>query len=58
MIDRKKYEPKRNEPDDEVGTVYCNEDKVSYRDSTEHNDMFPYISPLPKVRRTPEPPII
>lgn len=58
MIDRKKYEPKRPEPEDDVGTIYCNEDKVSYLDSIERNDMFPYITPLPKARRTPEPPII
>lgn len=58
MIDKKKYEPKRTEPDDSVDTIYCSEDNIRYYNSSDKNDMFPYITPLPKSRRTPEPPII
>lgn len=57
--DKKKYEPKRNEPDDNVGTIYCGENTEEYNSLIEEsNDMFPYVSPLPKLRPDPEPPII
>lgn len=53
----KKYDPIRREPTDDVDTIYCDERFNSY-DNIKKNDMFPYISPLPPTRRTPEPPII
>lgn len=53
----KKYNPIRREPTDDVDTIYCDERLNSY-DNVKRNDMFPYISPLPPTRRTPEPPII
>jgi hypothetical protein len=56
--EKRKFPLKKNEPDDIVGTVYCNENSEEYDNIIENTDMFPYISPLPKYRRTPEPPII
>ena len=57
MLNKKKYNPYREEPEDAVGTIYCKEGTDEY-DNIVKNDMFPYISPLPQQRRTPEPPII
>lgn len=55
---KKKYEPVEKEPADTVETVYCGEGTEEYNNIISGNDMLPYISPLPKIRRTPEPPII
>lgn len=56
MNKKKKYIPE--EPEDNVGTIYCGEDTEEYNSIVTANDMFPYQSPLPKYRREPEPPII
>ena len=58
MNKKKKYNPIPEEPEDNVGTIYCNEDLEEYNNAVTANDMFPYQSPLPKYRREPEPPII
>lgn len=57
MNDKKKKIPVIKEPDDTVDTVYCSEQSDEYRNIMK-NDVFPYLSPLPKYRRDPEPPII
>lgn len=57
MLNKKKYNPYHEQPDDTVGTIYCKENTEEY-DNILKNDMLPYISPLPQQRRTPEPPII
>ena len=58
MNKKKKYNPIPEEPEDNVGTIYCNDDLEEYNNAGTANDMFPYQSPLPKYRREPEPPII
>ena len=58
MNKKKKYNPIPEEPEDNVGTIYCNDDLEEFNISVTANDMFPYQSPLPKYRREPEPPII
>lgn len=58
MSDKKKSVPRKEEPDDTVGTIYCGEDTEEYGNIVNARDMFPYASPLPKYRREPEPPII
>lgn len=57
MSDKKKFIPIPLEPDDTVDTIYCSETSDEYRNIMK-NDVFPYMSPLPKYRREPEPPII
>ncbi len=57
MIDKKKFIPGIKEPDDTVDTIYCSEKSDEYQNILK-NDVFPYLSPLPKYRREPEPPII
>lgn len=59
MLDKKKkYNPIEEEPEDTVGTVYCGEGTEEYNNIMNGSDMLPYISPLPKLRKTPDPPII
>ena len=58
MNDKKKFTPFIPEPDDTVDTIYCKENSEEYKNIVNNEDMFPYISPLPKYRREPEPPII
>ncbi len=55
--DNKKYIPIKPQPEDEVETIYCDDSHDSY-ENIKYNDMFPYASPIPQPRRTPEPPII
>lgn len=55
---KKKFIPTKKEPDDTVDTIYCSEGANEFNNTIDRNDMFPYVSPLPKIRRTPEPPII
>lgn len=55
---KKKFDPIRPEPDDTVDTVYCSENSMDYTNIINREDVFPYQQPLPKFRRTPEPPII
>lgn len=55
---KKKYDPIREDPEDTVGTVYCGEGSPEYNNIISHEDVFPYQTPIPKYRRTPEPPII
>ncbi len=57
MNDKKKFSPRPIEPDDTVDTIYCNEHNDEYNNIMK-NDCLPYLSPLPKFRREPEPPII
>lgn len=57
MDKKKKFDPIREDPEDTVGTIYC-DDKQSINNIISREDVFPYQSPLPKYRRTPEPPII
>ena len=58
MDKKKKYEPIKEDPEDTVGTIYCGENSAEYSNIMSREDVFPYQSPLPKYRRTPEPPII
>lgn len=59
MLDKKKKsEPIKEDPEDVVGTIYCKEGTEEYNNIINGNDMLPYVSPLPKIRRAPEPPII
>lgn len=59
MSDKKKKNiPLPEEPDDTVDTIYCDEGSTFYNNIITGEDAFPYQSPLPKYRRTPEPPII
>ncbi len=57
MNDKKKFTPRPKEPDDTVDTIYCSEQSDEYSNILK-NDVLPYLSPLPKYRREPEPPII
>lgn len=57
MNDKKKNIPVKEEPNDIIDTIYCSEHSDEYK-SMLQNDIFPYLSPLPKYRRDPEPPII
>ena len=57
MDKKKKFDPIREDPEDTVGTIYF-DDKQSINNIISREDVFPYQSPLPKYRRTPEPPII
>lgn len=54
---RKKFDPIKREPEDNVGTVYCGEDTEEYNNILSE-DIFPYSQPLPRYRNRPEPPII
>lgn len=54
---QKKFNPIKKQPDDTVDTVYCN-DVYNSVNILNGNDMLPYVSPLPKIRPNPEPPII
>jgi hypothetical protein len=58
MSDKKKFDPIKKQPDDAVDTIYCSENSIDYTNILNREDVFPYQSPLPKIRRTPEPPII
>lgn len=58
MPDKKKFDPIKKQPDDAVDTIYCSENSIDYTNIMNREDVFPYQSPLPKIRRTPEPPII
>ena len=55
---KKKFDPIRPEPDDTVDTIYCSENSIEYDNIMSREDVFPYQNPLPRIRRTPEPPII
>ncbi len=57
MNDKKKFTPRPKEPDDTVDTIYCSEQSDEYSNIMK-TDYLPYLSPLPKYRREPEPPII
>ena len=52
------YPPKKTEPDDTVGTIYCGENSEEYNNIMSSNDALPSMSPLPPYRRKPDPPII
>ena len=54
----KKFNPLKKEPDDTVDTIYCEEETHVFNNIVKGLDMFPYQSPLPKYKKTPEPPII
>ncbi|MBO5911951.1 MAG: hypothetical protein J6Q76_00575 [Clostridia bacterium] len=58
MSDKKKFDPIKKQPEDAVDTIYCSENSIDYTNILNREDVFPYQSPLPKIRRTPEPPII
>lgn len=55
---KKKNIPLPEEPDDTVDTIYCGENSIDYTNILNREDAYPYQSPLPRYRRTPEPPII
>lgn len=54
----KVFPPKKEQPDDAVGTVYCDENSEEFSNISASQDSLPYMSPLPPYRRKPDPPII